>query len=71
MKNSIQTLYASLLALLFSLLPTSVWADKIDLGATEQQATNWVAIGMFVVFVGFTLGITKWAASKTRSTADM
>lgn len=71
MKNYLQTMYASLLALLLSVLPASVWAaGKIDLGTAEQQPTNWVAIGMFVVFVGFTLVITKWAASKTRSTAD-
>ena len=71
MKTSIQALYASVLALLLSVLPASVWAaGKIDLGTAEQQPTNWVAIGMFVVFVGFTLVITKWAASKTRSTAD-
>ncbi|HCK63327.1 MAG TPA: cation acetate symporter, partial [Acinetobacter radioresistens] len=32
-----------------------------DLGAAEQQATNWHAIIMFVIFVGLTLFITKWA----------
>lgn len=41
-----------------------------DLGQTVQQATNWTAIGMFVIFVGLTLGITKWAASQTKSTSD-
>ncbi len=41
-----------------------------DLGPAEQQATNWSAIMMFVVFVGFTLFITKWAAKKTTSTDD-
>ena len=39
-------------------------------GATERQATNWHAITMFLIFVVFTLGITKWAASKTKSAAD-
>ncbi len=39
-------------------------------GATETQATNWHAIAMFLVFVLFTLAITKWAASKTKSAAD-
>ncbi|MDH4554501.1 cation acetate symporter [Pseudomonas sp. BN417] len=31
---------------------------------------NWNAIGMFLLFVLFTLGITRWAALRTRSTAD-
>ena len=38
-----------------------------DLGAAEQQPTNWPAIIMFLVFVGFTLFITKWAAKQTTS----
>jgi cation/acetate symporter len=41
-----------------------------DLGQVEKQATNWTAIGMFGVFVLFTLWITKWAASRTKSAAD-
>ena len=41
-----------------------------DLGQTTRQATNWVAIGMFAIFVAITLGITKWAAARTRSAAD-
>lgn len=40
------------------------------LEATEQQATNWHAIIMFLVFVALTMGITYWAASRTKSTAD-
>jgi cation/acetate symporter len=39
-------------------------------GATVTQPTNWTAIGMFLAFVLFTLAITKWAASKTKSAAD-
>ncbi|SDI01210.1 cation/acetate symporter [Pseudomonas flavescens] len=31
---------------------------------------NWHAIGMFLVFVAFTLGITRWAATRTRSASD-
>ena len=38
-------------------------------GQTEKQATNVSAIVMFVVFVLFTLGITWWAAKRTRSAA--
>ncbi len=41
-----------------------------DLGAAEQQATNWPAIIMFMIFVGATLFITKWAAKQTTNTND-
>jgi cation/acetate symporter len=46
------------------------YAAGADLGQAQKQATNWTAIGMFGVFVLFTLFITKWAASKTKSAAD-
>jgi cation/acetate symporter len=39
-------------------------------GVTEKQATNWHAIIMFCLFVSMTMGITYWAASRTKSTAD-
>ncbi|NIC43728.1 cation acetate symporter [Aquabacterium sp. A08] len=39
-------------------------------GTTEQQATNWHAIGMFCAFVAMTMGITYWAASRTKSASD-
>ncbi|WP_345797174.1 cation acetate symporter [Castellaniella sp. MT123] len=48
----------------------SVYAAGGDLGELQRQPTNWTAIIMFGVFVLFTLWITKWAASRTRSTAD-
>lgn len=57
-------------------LPTMIVASGLahaaggDLGQAEQQATNWTAILMFAAFVIFTLGITKWAAAKTRSASD-
>ena len=38
-------------------------------GQTEKQATNTTAIIMFVGFVALTLGITYWAAQRTRSAA--
>jgi cation/acetate symporter len=41
-----------------------------DLGAVQQQATNWPAIGMFLFFVLFTLGITYRAAKGTKSASD-
>jgi len=48
----------------------SVYAAGADLGQAQKQATNWTAIGMFGIFVIFTLFITKWAAAKTKSAAD-
>jgi cation/acetate symporter len=45
-------------------------AAGADLGTTQKQATNWTAIIMFAIFVGATLWITKWAASKTKTAAD-
>jgi len=46
------------------------FAAGADLGNTTKQATNWVAIAMFAIFVAVTLGITKWAAARTKSAAD-
>ncbi len=47
-----------------------VYAAGPDLGQVTKQATNWTAIAMFAIFVGGTLWITKWAASKTKTAAD-
>ena len=41
-----------------------------DVGEAARQNTNWTAIVMFAVFVLATLGITKWAAGRTKSAAD-
>jgi cation/acetate symporter len=38
--------------------------------AAAAQPTNWPAILMFGAFVLLTLAITRWAAKKTRTTAD-
>lgn len=57
----------TVLLLLFSLSARS--ADVIE-GVAEQQATNWSAIIMFLIFVAFTLGITLWSSKRTRSAAD-
>ena len=48
----------------------TAFAAGADLGQTTKQATNWTAIIMFGAFVIATLGITKWAAAKTKSAAD-
>src|SRR5712672_1188777 len=58
-----------LATMLFAGLPTlALAAGTIDGGT--KQAVNVVAIGMFVAFVVFTLGITYWAAKQTASAAD-
>ncbi|HSK39870.1 MAG TPA: cation acetate symporter [Arenibaculum sp.] len=41
-----------------------------ELGEVEMAATNWAAIIMFLIFVAGTLGITYWAASRTKSAKD-
>ena len=41
-----------------------------DIGNVNKQATNWIAIIMFGVFVAATLWITKWASGRTKSAAD-
>ncbi|MBS0214928.1 MAG: cation acetate symporter [Proteobacteria bacterium] len=53
-----------------ALVSGNVLAAGGDIGETTKQPTNWMAIGMFVVFVALTLWITKWAARRTRSAAD-
>jgi cation/acetate symporter len=39
-------------------------------GAVQRQPTNWTAISLFAVFVVLTLGITYWAAMRTKSASD-
>ena len=41
-----------------------------DLGAAQKQPLNWHASGMFFVFVLMTLGITYWAAGRSKSASD-
>ena len=41
-----------------------------DMGAADKQSVNPIAIAMFLAFVGLTLGITYWAAKRTRSASD-
>jgi cation/acetate symporter len=57
------------LAGLLTLAPAAVCAAQLE-GQAEKQATNWLAIVMFVVFVLATLGITYWAAKRTKSAKD-
>ena len=41
-----------------------------DLGAAQKPPLNWHAIGMFFAFVLMTLGITYWAAGRSKSASD-
>ena len=58
------------LPILLALAPAGVLAADALTGDVQQQATNYEAIIMFVVFVAFTLGITWWASKRTRSRSD-
>ncbi len=51
-------------------LPTVALAAGVAADDIKKQATNFPAIVMFVIFVGITLGITYWAARKTKSAAS-
>jgi cation/acetate symporter len=66
MKRAISALAA---ASLLTFAGSAFAADAIS-GAVQQQPTNWTAIIMFLIFVAGTLGITYWAASKTKTAKD-
>ncbi|QLG86772.1 cation acetate symporter [Chitinibacter bivalviorum] len=67
MKSFLQKLgFAGLFAL--SSMPS--WASGAIEGAVAKRSLNVHAIVMFLVFVAFTLGITYWAARRTRSAKD-
>jgi cation/acetate symporter len=51
------------------LVPALALAAGVDSTGATKQATNLPAIAMFVAFVGITLGITWWAARRTKSAA--
>ncbi|KPN74425.1 cation acetate symporter [Neisseria sp. 74A18] len=51
------------------LVSGSVWADAFT-GEVQKQPLNIAAIVMFLIFVGGTLFITKWAAKQNKSTKD-
>lgn len=48
----------------------AVFASGAIQGEVEKQALNVSAIVMFLLFVGATLGITYWAAKRTKSAKD-
>jgi cation/acetate symporter len=57
------------LAALAPFFVSPAFADAVS-GNVQQQPTNWHAILMFGLFVLGTLGITYWAASRTKSAAQ-
>jgi len=70
MSANVKFMRSGLALVLGMLAAGAVLAAGADLGQTAKQETNWVAIGMFGIFVAGTLWITKWAAAKTKSAAD-
>lgn len=52
-----------------ALVPAAVQAAAVE-GQVQKQATNVEAIVMFLMFVVATLGITYWAARRTKSAKD-
>ena len=61
---------ATLVGLLVSLAAGPALAAGAVAGEVEKQAINPLAIGMFLAFVLITLGITYWAARRTKSAKD-
>ena len=56
--------------LLVLALPAVAFAGGALEGTAEKQPLNVHAIVMFLVFVALTMGITYWAANRTKSTTD-
>ncbi|WP_286836743.1 cation acetate symporter [Pseudomonas sp. PGPPP1] len=52
------------------LLPLALATDLAIAADDVARPLNWNAIGMFLVFVLFTFGVTRWAAARTRSASD-
>ncbi|MBD3809978.1 MAG: cation acetate symporter [Sulfuricurvum sp.] len=56
--------------LLVLLTSFAAFAGEALTGEVEKQALNMSAIIMFLIFVGATLGITYWAAKRTKTAKD-
>ena len=65
-----RNLFPHSLILFFISLPALVYAADAIQGEVTQQSVNPTAITMFLIFVTATLGITYWAAKRTKSTKD-
>ena len=70
-KQTVRVLAKVLAVSAVTAIGVGAYAAGADLGQAAKQATNWTAIGMFGIFVLFTLGVTKWAAARTKSAADL
>ena len=70
MSRSLLRIGSALALMALMAVAGSVLAAGGDIGQTVRQPTNWTAIIMFAVFVVATLGITKWAAGRTKSASD-
>ncbi|MCG5242757.1 cation acetate symporter [Azospirillum doebereinerae] len=67
--RAVTTRIAAATAAAGALVPVTAFADALS-GNVQKQATNWEAIIMFLAFVLLTLGITFWAARRTKSAKD-
>ena len=56
--------------LLLALLLPAVALAETKLAGRASETTNWPAVLVFAAFVVVTLGITRWAARRTRTTSD-
>ncbi len=71
MTRPIQFIGAAATAGAFALLTAApVWAAGADTGPVTQQSLNINAVIMFLAFVAVTLGITYWAARRTKTAAQ-
>ncbi|RTK95746.1 MAG: hypothetical protein EKK65_14955, partial [Lysobacterales bacterium] len=52
------------------MLPLALLAAPAGPVEVQKQPVNVTAIVMFMIFVAMTMGITYWAASRTRSAKD-
>lgn len=57
-------------ALFLALFSAAAFAGEALSGAVEKQPLNMSAITMFLIFVAATLGITYWAAKRTKTAKD-
>lgn len=66
----IASLFKKTLALALLLTPALAFAAGDVLALEARDSVNVSAIAMFLIFVGGTLGVTYWAAKRTRSAKD-
>ena len=52
------------------LAPGLALAQSANAGSASAPTTDWTAVAMFLFFVAVTLGITYWAAMRTRTAAQ-